>query len=126
MPSESQAQRQRRSRIKWVAVPIEDGDPREEENEIDDNSKAEKGENTRKPHSVARRTSNTSLSQGESEGEREKKHLKDRREALPSELFYDLFFVANLNVFTSAHEISTAQSLSSYIGFFALLWSVVS
>ncbi|KAH7026609.1 uncharacterized protein B0I36DRAFT_331004 [Microdochium trichocladiopsis] len=39
------------------------------------------------------------------------------------ELFYDLWFVANLNVFTSVHEIALAPQLASYIGFIVLLWT---
>lgn len=38
------------------------------------------------------------------------------------ELFYDLFFVANLTVFTYAHEINDSDTLRQYIGFFCLLW----
>jgi Bacterial low temperature requirement A protein (LtrA) len=57
------------------------------------------------------------------------------------QLFFDLFFVANLSSFTNAHEINNVQStllraavvvgcarltllaaLSSYIGFFCILW----
>jgi hypothetical protein len=43
-------------------------------------------------------------------------------EATTHELFYDLFFVANLTTFTSVLEINDHQSLTAYIGFFALLW----
>jgi hypothetical protein len=43
-------------------------------------------------------------------------------EATTSELFYDLFFVANLTTFTSNLEINDRNSLTAYIGFFALLW----
>jgi hypothetical protein len=38
------------------------------------------------------------------------------------ELFYDLFFVANLTSFSSIHEINDSQALSAYIGFFCVLW----
>lgn len=38
------------------------------------------------------------------------------------ELFYDLFFVANLATFTSNHEIVDADTLKNYIGFFTILW----
>lgn len=38
------------------------------------------------------------------------------------ELFYDLFFVANLTVFTYVHDINDYGSLKQYIGFFAILW----
>ncbi|KAH8712198.1 bacterial low temperature requirement A protein-domain-containing protein [Phaeosphaeriaceae sp. PMI808] len=43
-------------------------------------------------------------------------------EATTAELFYDLFFVANLTTFTSNLEINDGKSLSAYIGFFSLLW----
>lgn len=43
-------------------------------------------------------------------------------EATTSELFYDLFFVANLTTFTSLLEINDSKSLTAYIGFFSLLW----
>jgi low temperature requirement protein LtrA len=43
-------------------------------------------------------------------------------EATTSELFYDLFFVANLTTFTSNLEINDRNSLTAYIGFFSLLW----
>ncbi|CAO2648353.1 Nn.00g076200.m01.CDS01 [Neocucurbitaria sp. VM-36] len=43
-------------------------------------------------------------------------------EATTSELFYDLFFVANLTTFTYLTEINDRASLTDYIGFFSLLW----
>ncbi|KAF2744566.1 hypothetical protein M011DRAFT_168779 [Sporormia fimetaria CBS 119925] len=43
-------------------------------------------------------------------------------EATTSELFYDLFFVANLTTFTGALEINDRNALTAYIGFFSLLW----
>lgn len=43
-------------------------------------------------------------------------------EATTSELFYDLFFVANLTTFTSVLEINDHNSLTAYVGFFSLLW----
>jgi low temperature requirement protein LtrA len=43
-------------------------------------------------------------------------------ESPPSELFYDLFFVANLTTFTSMLEINDHKSLTAYMGFFSLLW----
>ncbi|KAI1073939.1 hypothetical protein F5B20DRAFT_474933 [Whalleya microplaca] len=39
------------------------------------------------------------------------------------ELFYDLWFVANLNVFTSIHDISDIERFRSFIGFMVLLWT---
>lgn len=43
-------------------------------------------------------------------------------EATTIELFYDLFFVANLTTFTSLHKINDGKSLRSYAGFFSILW----
>ncbi|KAI5860002.1 hypothetical protein GGS23DRAFT_257914 [Durotheca rogersii] len=39
------------------------------------------------------------------------------------ELFYDLWFVANLNVFTSIHDISNFERFTSFIGYMVLLWT---
>ncbi|KAI1097610.1 hypothetical protein F4804DRAFT_159422 [Jackrogersella minutella] len=39
------------------------------------------------------------------------------------ELFYDLWFVANLNVFTSIHDISDSARFTSFIGYIVLLWT---
>ncbi|KAI5804311.1 bacterial low temperature requirement A protein-domain-containing protein [Geopyxis carbonaria] len=43
-------------------------------------------------------------------------------EATPIELFYDLFFVANLTTVTSVHAINDNKSLASYVLFFIILW----
>ncbi|KAI5844673.1 bacterial low temperature requirement A protein-domain-containing protein [Morchella snyderi] len=43
-------------------------------------------------------------------------------EATPIELFYDLFFVANLTTVTSVHYITESKTLSSYILYFIILW----
>ena len=43
-------------------------------------------------------------------------------EATTAELFYDLFFVANLTTFTSEQEVNDRGSLTDYIGFVSLLW----
>ncbi|KAF4636310.1 hypothetical protein G7Y89_g1786 [Cudoniella acicularis] len=43
-------------------------------------------------------------------------------EATNIELFYDLFFVANLASFSSVHEINDNSTLTSYVGFFCVLW----
>ncbi|KAI0172162.1 bacterial low temperature requirement A protein-domain-containing protein [Hypoxylon sp. FL1284] len=39
------------------------------------------------------------------------------------ELFYDLWFVANLNVFTGIHDVSDLAQFNSFIGFMVLLWT---
>ena len=38
------------------------------------------------------------------------------------QLFYDLFFVANLSACTTNHGIVDSRSLEAYVGFFTLLW----
>lgn len=38
------------------------------------------------------------------------------------QLFFDLFFAANLTVFSQVHEVSNSEKLTSYIGYFCLLW----
>ncbi|KAJ4188452.1 hypothetical protein NW755_006613 [Fusarium falciforme] len=45
-----------------------------------------------------------------------------RESAAPVELFYDLWFVANLNVFTTLHPITDVTNLGSFIQYFLLLW----
>lgn len=44
------------------------------------------------------------------------------KEATNAELFYDLFFVANLTVFSYVHDVNDIETLSQYAGFFVLLW----
>lgn len=39
-----------------------------------------------------------------------------------AELFYDLFLMANFNVFTNAHSTDNVESFQSFIGLFCLLW----
>lgn len=38
------------------------------------------------------------------------------------ELFYDLFFVANLTTFNDVHDVNEIDALKSYAGFFCILW----
>ncbi|RSM08372.1 hypothetical protein CDV31_008184 [Fusarium ambrosium] len=45
-----------------------------------------------------------------------------REAAAPVELFYDLWFVANLNVFATLHPITDVTNLGSFIRYFLLLW----
>jgi low temperature requirement protein LtrA len=54
----------------------------------------------------------------------DKEHLvfAPRHEASTAELFFDLFFVANLATFTAYHYIVDHSSLFAYIGFFAIIW----
>lgn len=53
---------------------------------------------------------------------RETPEFKRYEEATNLELFYDLFFVANLTTFTNSHEINQVSSLKAYAGFFCILW----
>ncbi|KAI9719594.1 MAG: hypothetical protein M1812_003365 [Candelaria pacifica] len=48
--------------------------------------------------------------------------FREKEEASSIELFYDLFFVANLTTFTTGHPIDDKTTLSSYIGFLVILW----
>ncbi|KAK5058917.1 hypothetical protein LTR84_011181 [Exophiala bonariae] len=48
--------------------------------------------------------------------------FQQRHESTTIELFYDLFFVANLSSFSNNHEIVDAKTLRNYIGFFTILW----
>ncbi|TQW00849.1 Low temperature requirement A [Cordyceps javanica] len=38
------------------------------------------------------------------------------------EIFYDLFFAANYNVFAQSQEVTNHQRFKSYVGYFSLLW----
>ncbi|KAL4916708.1 nineteen complex-related protein 2-domain-containing protein [Aspergillus aurantiobrunneus] len=49
-------------------------------------------------------------------------HLYRRSDATPIELFFDLFFVANLSTFTATHEINNVEALGAYIGFLGVIW----
>ncbi|KAF2660786.1 hypothetical protein K491DRAFT_754309 [Lophiostoma macrostomum CBS 122681] len=46
-----------------------------------------------------------------------------RHEASTIELFFDLFFVANLATFTHNHAITNHQTFWSYVAFFIILWT---
>lgn len=48
--------------------------------------------------------------------------LHHHEEATMSELFYDLFFVANLTTFTAAHPVNDPNTLAQYVGYFSILW----
>ncbi|KAF2465861.1 uncharacterized protein BDR25DRAFT_269450 [Lindgomyces ingoldianus] len=49
--------------------------------------------------------------------------FSQRHEANTVELFFDLFFVANLATFTAYHSITDTSYLLAYVGFFGILWS---
>ncbi|KAL3494072.1 nineteen complex-related protein 2-domain-containing protein [Aspergillus germanicus] len=49
-------------------------------------------------------------------------HLYHNSDATPIELFFDLFFVANLSSFTTTHEINNVEALGAYIGFLGVIW----
>ncbi|KAF2840879.1 hypothetical protein M501DRAFT_1014873 [Patellaria atrata CBS 101060] len=49
--------------------------------------------------------------------------FSQRHEASTIELFFDLFFVANLSTFTIYHAIIDRSAFWSYVGFFIILWS---
>ncbi|CAL5867848.1 uncharacterized protein PFLUO_LOCUS2069 [Penicillium psychrofluorescens] len=43
-------------------------------------------------------------------------------DSTPIELFFDLFFVANLSTFTDTHEINNIKVLGEYVGFLGVIW----
>ncbi|KAF2177234.1 hypothetical protein K469DRAFT_603999 [Zopfia rhizophila CBS 207.26] len=49
--------------------------------------------------------------------------FSQRHEASTIELFFDLFFVANVATFTAYHSVTDSSYLLAYIGFFGILWS---
>ncbi|PYI35041.1 hypothetical protein BP00DRAFT_412567 [Aspergillus indologenus CBS 114.80] len=49
-------------------------------------------------------------------------HLYHHSDATPIELFFDLFFVANLSTFTATHEINNVDALGAYVGFLGVVW----
>ncbi|KAF1949213.1 hypothetical protein CC80DRAFT_497674 [Byssothecium circinans] len=49
--------------------------------------------------------------------------FSQRHEANTAELFFDLFFAANLATFTTYHSITDSSYLITYVGFFGILWS---
>ncbi len=38
------------------------------------------------------------------------------------QLFFDLFFAANLTIFSQVHEVTSMDRLTSFIGYFSVLW----
>ncbi|MCJ1280918.1 hypothetical protein MMC26_000236 [Xylographa opegraphella] len=78
------------------------------------------------PHSSVHETHGSNTPDNEKEPEQdghpEEPVLKRAHESSTIQLFYDLFFVANLTTFTALHEIDDAETLKSYIAFFAILW----
>ncbi|EME78636.1 uncharacterized protein MYCFIDRAFT_86942 [Pseudocercospora fijiensis CIRAD86] len=52
----------------------------------------------------------------------ENPELHRHTEASNLELFYDLFFAANLTVFSNIHEVTNSATLKQYVGFFCILW----
>jgi low temperature requirement protein LtrA len=55
--------------------------------------------------------------------DQEKLVFSQRHEANTVELFFDLFFVANLATFTTYHSITGISYLVAYVGFFGILWA---
>lgn len=53
---------------------------------------------------------------------RETPEFQRYQETTNIELFYDLFFVANLTTFTDVLDINSVEALKSYAGFFCILW----
>ncbi|OAQ79461.1 low temperature requirement A [Purpureocillium lilacinum] len=79
----------------------------------------------RKPESAASSElghSHQRLDQADSTLLEELPIFQRHNESTAIELFYDLFFVANLATFSNIHEIQSVSTLTSYIGFFCVLW----
>ncbi|KAF1991551.1 hypothetical protein K402DRAFT_459537 [Aulographum hederae CBS 113979] len=51
------------------------------------------------------------------------RYWDQRHEASTVELFFDLYFVANLTTFTANHAIVDIDSLLAYCGFFVIIWA---
>ena len=62
-------------------------------------------------------------SHGKSESALAHRIFRKQHEASTLELFFDLFFVGNLAVFTTKSAHVDLQTLSNYVGFFAILWT---
>ncbi|PGG99446.1 hypothetical protein AJ79_08520 [Helicocarpus griseus UAMH5409] len=56
------------------------------------------------------------------ETDKERPHLYHHADSTPIELFFDLFFVANLSTFTATHEINNLEALWSYVAFLSIIW----
>ncbi|OJD15533.1 hypothetical protein AJ78_04229 [Emergomyces pasteurianus Ep9510] len=48
--------------------------------------------------------------------------LNHHTDSTSIELFFDLFFVANLSTFTATHEINNLEALWSYVAFLSIIW----
>ncbi|EFR02035.1 hypothetical protein MGYG_05037 [Nannizzia gypsea CBS 118893] len=48
--------------------------------------------------------------------------LYKQADATPIELFFDLFFVANLSTFTASNDINSLEALWSYVCFLGIIW----
>ena len=90
-------------RLPWFGTPIDDGSTGHHEHHDDGDSETQSWE---EKHGVA-------------DGY---PRLHKAHEAPVIQLFYDLFFVANLTTFTSVHEVNDSHTLKTYIGFFGMLW----
>ena len=53
---------------------------------------------------------------------RQSPHILLVKKTTHAELFYDLFFVANLAVFTYIHSVTDERTLEQYICFVCVLW----
>lgn len=72
-----------------------------------------------KPHM---HTEKTGYSRGQIDNAEPVPQFVKHEESTNIELFYDLFFVANLTTFSNVHEVNSRKTLTSYIGFFCVLW----
>ncbi|KAF2028562.1 hypothetical protein EK21DRAFT_101735 [Setomelanomma holmii] len=110
-------------RLAFFASPLHQHQPSAPAHEVDPSADLGRPE---KPHHHASVDSDPEASNPQFENMDECLHdspaFHRHAEATTHELFYDLFFVANLTTFTSLLEINDRHSLTAYIGFFSLLW----
>ncbi|KAL9616486.1 MAG: hypothetical protein Q9160_008654 [Pyrenula sp. 1 TL-2023] len=113
-----------RKHVPWIASPLEKDNHRATEHGQHDHPEGHHGAKSR-----LRENTRAQLEFDSSSDEHPKHHLhndtphfKKHHEASSIELFYDLFFVANLATFTANAEISDGPTLASYVGFMTLMW----
>lgn len=113
-----------RKHVPWIASPLEHNKHSTAEHEKHGHPEGHQGAKSR-----LRENTRAQLEFDSSSDEHHPKHFendtphfKKHHEASSIELFYDLFFVANLATFTSNADIEDAKALASYIGFMTLMW----
>ncbi|OJD15499.1 hypothetical protein ACJ73_08977, partial [Blastomyces percursus] len=104
---------ERKEPLPWIANPVLPGPETQQNDQIVSEPSSKESSQLEGLERISRETTPEN-----------KLPLFKKRKAAPIELFYDLFFVANLSSFTSAHEINTTANLTAYAGYISLLWFV--